>query len=178
MLTEISVRPVQPADFTEWKSLWEEFNSHLDRSIDLEVTDRTWQRFFEPASRMHAVVAELSGRLLGFGHFVFYVRSEQFGESCFLQDLFTREADRMQGIGRALVEQIVMIAGGFGATNVYFEAAAGKQLGNELFERIATPRNLSTYRIRVPAARSERMGISLEQKPLAVNAANAGGVHV
>ena len=51
----VRIRPIQPADFSDWLPLWDGYNAFYGRSgptaLPLEITETTWRRFFDPASR-------------------------------------------------------------------------------------------------------------------------------
>jgi GNAT superfamily N-acetyltransferase len=68
------------------------------------MTRQTWSRFFDGLEPVHALAAERSGDLVGLVHFIFHRSIWLIGPTCYLQDLFTSEAVRGLGIGRALIE--------------------------------------------------------------------------
>jgi GNAT superfamily N-acetyltransferase len=59
-----------------------------------EITRMAWWRFFDASEPVHALVAEKDGRR----------STSLLGRTCYLQDLFTTEEARGQGVGRALIE--------------------------------------------------------------------------
>src|SRR6185437_10433292 len=93
MSDDISIRFVQRGDF--------------DRSgataLAREITDMTWSRFFDAYEPVHALVAEADGELLGLAHYLFHRSTTAIEPVCYLQDLFTAQAARGQGVGRALI---------------------------------------------------------------------------
>ena len=68
-----------------------------------EITAMTWARFFDAYEPVHALVAESEGRLLGLTHYLFHRSTTAIAPNCYLQDLFTGEAARGKGVGRALI---------------------------------------------------------------------------
>jgi GNAT superfamily N-acetyltransferase len=68
------------------------------------VTEITWGRFFDGAEPVHALAAEEG--LIGFVHYLFHRSTAKAGPICYLQDMFTVEAARGRGVGRALVEGV------------------------------------------------------------------------
>jgi hypothetical protein len=67
------IRPIRPEDFSDWKPLWDGYNAFYGRSgtnaLPSEVTETTWDRFFDPAEPVFALVAELDGKLVGLAHY-------------------------------------------------------------------------------------------------------------
>ena len=104
------IRPVTRADFDQWLSLWEGYNAFYKRvgptAVPMEVTQMTWARFFDGYEPMHALVAESEGRLVGLTHYLFHRNTIMLGPVCYLQDLFTTEALRGKGVGKALIEAV------------------------------------------------------------------------
>src|SRR4051812_28326970 len=101
------VRAVEPADFDAWLPLWRGYNAFYGRPDFPDVVTRsTWARFLDPTEPMHALVAEDAGALVGLTHYLFHRSTTLVGPTCYLQDLFTAEAARGRGVGRALIEAV------------------------------------------------------------------------
>jgi GNAT superfamily N-acetyltransferase len=103
----VHVRAVQRADFAQWSDLWDGYNTFYGRAGETalapEVTRMTWSRFFDAYEPMHALVAEVAGRIVGLTHFLYHRSTIQIPPTCYLADLFTADAVRGQGVGRALI---------------------------------------------------------------------------
>ena len=67
----------------------------------------TWARFFDGYKRAHSLVAESNGALLGPTHYLFHRSTIAIEPVCCLQGLFTAEASRRKGVGRALIEEAI-----------------------------------------------------------------------
>jgi GNAT superfamily N-acetyltransferase len=140
---EIAVREAVPSDFDQWLSLWEGYNLFYERvgpkAVPMEVTRVTWARFFDHYEPMHCLVAEEKGSLVGIVHYLFHRHTTMLGPICYLQDLFTSEAARGRGVGRALIEAVYERAKAVGSPRVYWQThetnAAAQQLYNKLAER-------------------------------------------
>jgi GNAT superfamily N-acetyltransferase len=121
---QILIRPVQPADFPQWKILWDGYNAFYDRegatALPEATTNITWSRFFDAYEPMHALVADCAGELLGLVHFIFHRSTISIAPTCYLQDLFALESARGKGVGRALIEQVYRKR----QTNAFFAAQA------------------------------------------------------
>jgi GNAT superfamily N-acetyltransferase len=95
---------VQRADFPQWSDLWDGYNTFYGRAGETalapEVTRTTWSRFFDAYEPMHALVAEVAGRIVGLTHFLYHRSTIQIPPTCYLADLFTADAVRGQGVGR------------------------------------------------------------------------------
>ena len=106
----LTIRPVTRDDFAAWAPLWNGYNRFYGRSgptaLAPEVTQMTWSRVFDAYETMHARVAARVGALLGLVHFLYHRNTTLIAPVCYLQDLFTSEAARGQGVGRALIEAV------------------------------------------------------------------------
>lgn len=150
MKGKLLVRPVEQADFPQWKSLWDGYNAFYGRegatALPDEITRRTWSRFFDGYEPMHALVAERDGQLLGLVHYIFHRTTIAIGPNCYLQDLFTLEAARGQGVGRALIEEVYRCAERAGSTRVYWHTHETNATAMKLYDKVAEKFGFQVYR--------------------------------
>jgi GNAT superfamily N-acetyltransferase len=140
------IRPVASGDFVQWDRLWEGYNSFYERTLAPEITQRTWSRFFDAYEPVHALVAERDGQLLGLVHYIFHRNTTMIGPVCYLQDLFTAEAARGQGIGRALIESVYERAKEAGSTRVYWQTHETNVTAMKLYDHLAERSGFVVYR--------------------------------
>src|SRR5215475_8436631 len=150
MAESILVRPVVCEDFPAWKVLWDGYNAFYGRdgptALPIEITQMTWGRFFDAYEPVHALVAEESGSLLGFGHYIFHQSTIQIEPTCYLQDLFTAEAARGKGIGRALIEAVYERAAAAGIKRVYWHTHETNRTARTLYDKVAEHQGFIIYR--------------------------------
>jgi len=143
------VRPIQPADFAAWKPLWDGYNAFYGRAGDTalrpEVTDATWQRFFDPLEPVFALVAQEGGRLLGLTHYLFHRSTTRIELTCYLQDLFTLEGARGRGVGRALIRGVIDQARATGLHRVYWQTHESNAAGRQLYDKVARHEGFIVY---------------------------------
>jgi len=143
----VAVRPVAPADLSQWLPLWEGYNRFYGRdALPAEITRTTWSRFFDAYEPVHALVAERDGRLLGLAHYLFHRSTIQIGPTCYLQDLFTEEGARGKGVGRALIEAVYERAREAGCPRVYWQTHETNVKAIELYEKIAERSGFLVFR--------------------------------
>ena len=140
------VRPIVDADFAQWLPLWIGYNTFYKRTLPNEVTRKTWARFLDPGEPMHALVAERAGQLLGFAHYLFHRSTIHIELICYLQDLFTVESARGQGIGRALIEAVAARARAAGAARVYWLTHETNHAARQLYDKVASNSGFIVYR--------------------------------
>ena len=140
------VRPVRPADYDRWLPLWEGYNHFYERTAAPEVTAMTWSRFFDGYEPVHALVAEKDGAVLGIVHYLFHRNTSMIGPTCYLQDLFTAESSRGQGVGRALIEAVYERARAAGAARVYWMTHETNRTAMRLYDQVAERSGFIQYR--------------------------------
>ena len=146
----IVVRHVTPEDFAQWDRLWAGYNRFYGRAgataLPDEVTRTTWARFLDGYEPVHALVAEKGGQLLGLAHYIFHRSTIMDGLTCYLQDLFTAEAARGQGIGRALIESVYESAKAAGAQRAYWHTHETNLRAMKLYDQVADRSGFVVYR--------------------------------
>ncbi len=140
------VRPVRPEDRAGWELLWQGYLRFYKEDLPPEVTDIAWSRFLDPAEPMQALVAEADGVLLGLVHCVFHRGTWSVGDVCYLEDLFTAEAARGRGVGRALIEAVYELARAQGASRVYWVTQESNSAARALYGRLAELQDFVQYR--------------------------------
>ncbi len=145
-MPDLIVRPARPGDFAAWLPLWEGYNTFYKRTVSLEITKLTWQRFFDHYEPMHCLVAEQGGALLGLTHYLFHRNTTMVGPTCYLQDLFTSAASRGQGVGRALIEAVYERARDAGAPRVYWMTHETNATAMQLYDKVASRSGFVQYR--------------------------------
>ncbi len=145
----IAIRPIQREDFLASHALWDRYLAFYGRtgltSVSEAVTRTTWARFLDPAVPIHALVADHHGKVLGFAHYLFHSSTTQIQPCCYLEDLFTDEESRGQGIGRALIAAVCMHAQQAGSTSVYWQTQKGNRRARRLYDRVARDTGFMVY---------------------------------
>jgi len=150
MSNTLIVRPIARADFAQWLPLWEGYNKFYGRdALPAEITQMTWFRFFDDYEPVHALVAEKEGELLGLAHYLFHRSTIQIEPACYLQDLFTEEAARGAGVGRALLEAVFQAARIAGLPRVYWHTQENNLTARKLYDQVAEQSGFIVYRKQV-----------------------------
>ena len=150
----VAIRDIAPSDHEQWLPLWDGYNAFYGRSgptaLPAEITATTWKRFFEPAEPVHALVAELDGRLIGLAHYLFHRSTILLAPICYLQDLFTAPEQRRAGVGRALIEAVYRRAQQAGSARVYWQTHETNLLARRLYDQVAERSGFIVYRRNIP----------------------------
>jgi GNAT superfamily N-acetyltransferase len=150
MTANFVVRDVAQSDFEQWLILWDGYNAFYKRvgptAVPLEVTRMTWGRFFDHYEPVHCLVAERDGKLIGIAHYIFHRNTTMLGPTCYLQDLFTSEAARGRGIGRALITAVYDRARAAGSPRVYWQTHETNATAQRLYDAVAERSGFIVYR--------------------------------
>jgi GNAT superfamily N-acetyltransferase len=150
MSSSLSVRPVTRQDYNQWFPLWEGYNAFYGRSgataLSAEITQMTWARFFDAYEPVRALVADSDGRLLGLTHYIFHRSTTAIDPVCYLQDLFTSEAARGKGVGRALINGVYERAKLAGSPRVYWLTHETNRTAMQLYNKVAERSGFVVYR--------------------------------
>lgn len=149
------IRPVAREDFDRWLPLWKGYNAFYGRAgptaLPDQITRVAWERFFDAAEPVGALVAEQDGALVGLAHYLFHRSMILVEPVCYMQDLFTSEAARGRGVGRALIEAVYECARAAGAASVYWHTHNTNATARRLYDQLADDTGFVVYRKRLPA---------------------------
>jgi GNAT superfamily N-acetyltransferase len=150
MSSDLTIRPVTRQDYDQWLPLWDGYNAFYGRSgataLADEITAMTWARFFDAYEPVHALVAERGGELLGLTHYLFHRSTIAIAPDCYLRDLFTDEAARGKGVGRALIEGVYERARLAGSPRVYWQTHHTNLTAMQLYDKVAEHSGFVVYR--------------------------------
>lgn len=149
MDSDLRIRPIEGGDYPAWRPLWDGYNAFYGRSgptaLPEQITAATWERFLDPREPVHALVALHNGRLAGLVHYLFHRSTTRLNDVCYLQDLFTDERLRGQGIGRELVLAVYEAARRAGSARVYWQTQTANAAGRALYDKLAQHKGFIVY---------------------------------
>jgi len=114
--------------------------------LPAEITLTTWSRFFDAYEPMQALVAEQAGELIGLAHFLLHRSTIQLNPNCYLQDLFTAEAARGQGVARCLIDHVFSRAKEQRVERVYWQTHETNTTAMRLYDTVAEKSGFIVYR--------------------------------
>lgn len=139
--SSLVIRAPTPDDYPAWRPLWDGYNEfygrHGETALPEHITHATWQRFFDPAEPVHALVAEQQGQLVGLAHYLYHRSMTKIEHVCYLSDLFTLPSLRGKGIGRSLIEAVCTQARAAGTVRVYWQTHESNAAGRLLYDKVA-----------------------------------------
>ncbi len=141
----IRIGRLAPADHAGWETLFRGYIAFYKRTLTQEAYDRAWHEF-QDDRRLHALGAWIDGNLVGITHFFRHV-STSSPDVCYLQDLFTAEAARGKGVGRALIMAVCDWARANECCRVYWMTHETNATARRLYDQMAENRGFIRYQI-------------------------------
>jgi GNAT superfamily N-acetyltransferase len=141
------IRDLAAADRAEFLRLWQDYLRFYKVTLTPEVTEATWARLLDPASPLAARVAFGASGLAGFAIHLHHPSSWVPGEDCYLEDLFIDAAARGQGLGRALIEDLIALARAKGWHRLYWHTDEGNLPARRLYDSIIPSDGHIRYRL-------------------------------
>ena len=154
MNNEIIIDDVQQADFDEWRRLWDAYNAFYGRegstSLPLDITRATWARFLDPSEPMSALVAKSMGQMVGIAHYLYHRSTTSLAPNCYLQDLYTCEDRRSQGIGRSLIGEVFRRARAVECNGIYWQTHKSNAIAMQLYDKVGQQSEFLIYKMTAP----------------------------
>jgi GNAT superfamily N-acetyltransferase len=145
----LEIRPIRRDDYDQWRPLWDGYNAFYGRSgataLPEEITRMSWERFFDAAEPVYALVAEGEGGVVGLVHYLHHRSTTRLRDVCYLQDLFTAPRQRGLGIGRRLICAVYEAARAAGCSRVYWQTQVSNQTARALYDKLAEHRGFIVY---------------------------------
>ena len=143
----MKIRSARPADQADWRDLWQEFLAFYDMKLDTQITDFTWKRLMARGGKMRARLAVDGDRILGFAIYQHHPSTWVMGDDCYLEDLYVTSAARGQGVGRALINDLIYIARSKGWQRLYWNTDISNEAARRLYDSITPDDGHIRYRL-------------------------------
>lgn len=143
---EVTIRALRQADHAGWLELWRGYQAFYKVDIPTDVTDLTFARLLDPAEPLWCALAVRDEAIAGLVHFVRHRSTWTRGDYCYLQDLFTTEAARGAGVGRALIEHVYARAREWRCSRVYWLTHETNTPAMGLYDQMAERPGFVQYR--------------------------------
>jgi len=146
---QINIRAITTADYDQLLPLWQDYNAFYGRQNDTALRDvitaTTWTRLFDDNAPAYGLVAEIDGAVVGLAHYLFDLSTTRIEPTCYMQDLFTVESFRGQGVGRLLINGVYAAAVNRGVERVYWQTHETNATGRRLYDSVAKHVGLIIY---------------------------------
>jgi GNAT superfamily N-acetyltransferase len=148
-----SIRRIEPRDEPRWRELWDGYTRFYEREPSELITRHTWSRILDPASPVHAVVAERAdGRVIGIANYIVHENTWTLTPICYLQDLFVDPAERAGGVGKRLIDWLLEETKRQGWSRLYWNTRENNYRARGLYDKYTPHSGFLRYVISLPSA--------------------------
>jgi GNAT superfamily N-acetyltransferase len=141
------IRDPRQEDEASWRRLWAGYVAFYEAEVSEAITAATWQRLFMPGSGIFGRLAECDGAVSGFTISVVHPGTWTLAPRCYLEDLFVDPNMRGRGLGRALIDDLIGLAGGRGWSQIYWHTRQGNATARRLYDQFARADDFVRYKI-------------------------------
>lgn len=144
----ISIRPLEDGDHPAWRALWADYLAFYETSLPDAVYAQSFARMMaDDAREFRGLVAVEGGELVGLAHYLLHRNAWSLADSCYLQDLFVRPAQRGSGIGGKLIAAVRAAAKSAGADALYWMTHESNTTARALYDRLAKRSGFIEYTV-------------------------------
>ena len=141
------IRDPGPDDEAAWRRLWSGYLTFYKEDVPEDVTAETWARILDPDVPMFGRLAEQNGAIAGFTVSTLHPSTWTRDLDCYLEDLFVDPDARGQGVGRALIDDLLTLSRKKGWSRLYWHTNAGNETARRLYDRYTKADDVVRYRI-------------------------------
>jgi len=145
----LELRDLAAADRSDFLALWQQYLAFYGVDLPGSVTGSTWSRLMDADHAMTGRVAVLDGSVVGFAIHMHHASTWVAGDDCYLEDLFVTGSARGHGVGRALIDDLIVLARAKGWHRVYWHTHAGNTRARALYDQYTPHDGHIRYRLRL-----------------------------
>lgn len=142
------ISPLAERDRDDWVRLWRAYLSFYGVEGTPALCELTFGRYVDPgrADMLSWIARDPDTKsALGIANVIVHAHGWHAAPVTYLQDLFTEETARGQGVARALIETVYADADAAGRPVVYWMTQTGNTTARRLYDRIAQPTDFMKY---------------------------------
>ncbi|OTG82723.1 GNAT family N-acetyltransferase [Acinetobacter sp. ANC 5054] len=148
MTLAIEIKPLQNISKEQWMPLWQAYQIFYNANIPEHVSQNTWNKLVShDVPQMYGFAAILNNQVVGIVHIIEHDSCWTIKPYAYLQDLFTLEEYRGQGIARKLIQHVYDIAMARKCDRVYWLTHETNEIAKLLYDRVAKKTGFIQYRM-------------------------------
>mgnify|MGYP001387044895 FL=1 len=139
MAKSFNIRPLELRDRDQWQYIWGEYLKFYETKLPIETYSETFYRLTDSNNtNQNCLVAHSGDTLYGLVHYIYHAHNWKTEDVCYLQDLFTLNEMRRQGIAKALIKAVYEAADTNGTPSVYWMTQEFNQGARKLYDQVAS----------------------------------------
>jgi GNAT superfamily N-acetyltransferase len=144
---KVELRDATPQDEGDFLRLWSGYLTFYQVALDPQITQATWARLMDPNSPVKARLAAVGSQVQGFAIHLHHPSTWIATEDCYLEDLYIDDAARGQGLGRALIDDLIALARANGWARIYWHTNEGNTRARALYDQYVASDGHIRYRM-------------------------------
>jgi GNAT superfamily N-acetyltransferase len=143
----LELRDAKHCDEIDFLRLWQGFTDGYGLELPPGVTAFTWARLLDPANPLAARLACVNGVPQGFAIHQHHPSTWVMGDDGYLEDLYVAPEARGQGLGRALIEDLIAIGRARGWRRLYWLTEISNATARRLYDQFCSDDGHIRYRM-------------------------------
>ncbi len=148
-MTSVSVRPIAAGDEDAWRRLFRDYGVFYETHFEEHVLDHVWRQLHDESPRLHALVAEVGGDVVGIAHYRSHPDTFSVGRDWYLDDMYVDPSNRGHGVASALIEHLTALARATGPGTLRWITADDNATAQRVYDRLAKRTTWVTYEVRL-----------------------------
>jgi ribosomal protein S18 acetylase RimI-like enzyme len=149
-VSSVEVRPVRREELEQLLPLVAGYQRFYESEPDEGRNREFFARFIEPSEDGLLLGAWSGERLVGFATLYWFHSSTKAADAVLMNDLFVADDVRGGGVGRALIEAALEVAGRRGAVHVEWSTAPDNVRAQRLYDRMPGATRSTWYLYEIP----------------------------
>ncbi|OTG91590.1 GNAT family N-acetyltransferase [Acinetobacter sp. ANC 3813] len=148
MNQSIEIKPLQSIRKEQWMPLWQGYQTFYGANILEDISQNTWTKLSSAdVPHMYGFAAVIEYEVVGIVHVIEHDSCWTIQPYAYLQDLFTLDEYRGQGVARKLIQQVYDTAMARQCDRVYWLTHHNNETAQKLYDRVAKKTGFIQYRI-------------------------------
>lgn len=143
----LELRAATRSDESDFLRLWQGFTDGYNLTLPPAVTAFTWARMMDPTNPMTLRLACVDGTPQGFAIHQHHPSTWVMGDDGYLEDLYVDPSARGQGLGRALIEDLIAIGRANGWRRLYWLTEITNTTARHLYDQFCDNDGHIRYRM-------------------------------
>ena len=145
----MQIRDCAAQDYAGWRRLWDMYLAFYETRLDESVIAHTWARILDASSPIKARLAVTGESVIGFAIYQHHPSTWAKADDGYLEDLCVDEAARGQGVGRALIDDVLALGRARGWARFYWHTNASNLRAQSLYNSYAPADGYLRYRLKL-----------------------------
>jgi GNAT superfamily N-acetyltransferase len=132
----VTIRRIEARDEVRWRELWEGYCRFYERDLSESITRHTWTRIMDQGSPVRAIVAEHNrDGVVGIANYIIHENTWTLTPVCYLEDLFVDPRQRAAGLGKQLIDWLMVEMKAHGWSRVYWNTKENNYRARGLYDK-------------------------------------------